>query len=497
MKKRRFAAFGALLLACCLPLSSTFAASPKQFQDVPPSKYFAEAVYDLSERNIISGYPDGTFKPGNTITRGQAAAIIAKMIKLDTSNVKNPGFKDVPAANGYYKAIAAMTEAGIISGYGDGRYGPNDPIKRGQMASILVKAFDLPRYDGITNPFKDVEIYGYSSSHGDNILILYKLGIAGGTSPGKFSPNAFVTRGQAAKMLKATEELKPAMVTTKASDLGLDEITGLRADQSDNDLFEGAFLKEKKLPTGYSESKIQLIPLKEGKGKLVVLGTIANNEAYKKYYAHIKKVNNELKLTLEETEDFLPTAAKLSVFDGKMKETSSQSVQSISLSTMDGKKLTDNMKFEHDQYSHSVSIDIEQPGQYIANVLFANGEEVRYGIEAKTNRASFYYDIKVVKEQLSDLFDMGAEYNIGKHTIRTKDVEQIATVTREPGTNLFRANATGQKAGTISIDFEHNIVEKSCDDTECYSNNWVGISVIVEQIGSIVNVQIYPFNANY
>lgn len=484
MKKKRFVALGALLLACCLPFSGTFAATPKQFQDVPPSKYFAEAVYDLSERNIISGYPDGTFKPGNTITRGQAAAIIAKMIKLDTSNVKNPGFKDVPATNGYYKAIAAMTEKGIISGYGDGRYGPNDPIKRGQMASILVKAFDLPRYEGIANPFKDVETY-YFPSHGDNILILYKLGITGGTSPDKFSPNAFVTRGQAAKMLKATEELKPAMITMEASDLGLDEITVLRANQDDSDLFEGAFLKGKK---GYSESKIQLIPLKEGKGKLVVVGTIANNEVYKKYYAHIKKENNELKLTLEETEDFLPTTAELSVSDGKTKEISSQSVQSISLSTMDGKKLTDNMKFKHDQYGHSVSIAIEQPGQYIATVLFANGEEVRYGIEAKTNKASFYYDMKVVKEQLSDLFDVGATYSIGKHTIRTKDAEQIATVTRDPGTNLFRTQVTGQKEGVISIDFEHNIVEKSCDDTECYVSDWIGISVIVERVGSIANV---------
>lgn len=78
------------------------------------------------------------------------------MIKLDTENVKNPNFKDVSTANGYCKSIAAMVEKGIIGGYHDGRYGPNDPIKRGQMASILVKAFDLPRDIGDNNPFKDV-----------------------------------------------------------------------------------------------------------------------------------------------------------------------------------------------------------------------------------------------------------------------------------------------------------------------------------------------------
>jgi hypothetical protein len=171
MKRRLLTVLSVLLLASSLPLSGTIAASTMQFLDVPPSKHFAEAVYDLAERHIIGGYPDGTFKPGNSITRGQAAAMIAKMINLDTDNVENPGFKDVSTKNGYYKAIAAMVKEGIISGYGDGRYGPNDPIKRGQMASILVKAFDLPRYGDyeIENPFKDV---GGDLTHGSNILIL-------------------------------------------------------------------------------------------------------------------------------------------------------------------------------------------------------------------------------------------------------------------------------------------------------------------------------------
>ncbi|ARK24080.1 hypothetical protein SporoP37_04875 [Sporosarcina sp. P37] len=107
---------GALLLALCLPLSST-AASKQRFSDVPSTKHFAEAVNDLAERNIIGGYPDGTFKPNNSITRRQAAAIIAKLIKLDTKNVSDPGFSDVSTANGYHGAIAALAEANIIGGY--------------------------------------------------------------------------------------------------------------------------------------------------------------------------------------------------------------------------------------------------------------------------------------------------------------------------------------------------------------------------------------------
>lgn len=483
MKKRLFAVFSVLLLACSLPLSSTFSASTKQFSDVPPSKYFAEAVYDLAERNIIGGYPDGTFKPGNTITRGQAAAIIAKMIKLDTSNVKDPGFKDVSTANGYYKAIAAMAEEGIISGYGDGRYGPNDPIKRGQMASILVKAFDLPRYKsgsyGTINPFKDVEIYPYLPSHGDNILILYKLGIASGTSPDKFSPNAFVTRGQAASMLKATEEVKPPMDTLEASDFGLDRIGWIKADQIDIAVFEGILVEGKELPTGYTGDKIQFIPLQEGTGTLVIDGTKANNTVYKKYYVHIKKENGELKLTLEETDDFLPTTAELSVSD-KTRELSSEAVQNVSLATMDGKKLSDNVKFEQCN-DYSVCIDIDQPGQYIATILFAGGEEVRYGIEAETDARSFYYKIKTLKEQLSDMYEE-AEFDIGKHKIVTKNYEQIAEITRDPGTNLFRARVTGEKEGFVKIEYENGISYEYSYQT--------GLNVSVQRIGVIWNVEI-------
>ena len=77
MKRKIMTALGALLLACSLPLSGS-AADKQLFKDVPPTKHFAESVNELAERNVIGGYPDGTFKPSNSITRGQAAAIIAK-----------------------------------------------------------------------------------------------------------------------------------------------------------------------------------------------------------------------------------------------------------------------------------------------------------------------------------------------------------------------------------------------------------------------------------
>lgn len=507
MKKILIAVLSVLLLAYSLPLSGTFAASStKQFSDVPSSKYFAKAVYDLAERNIIGGYPDGTFKPGNSITRGQAAAIIAKLMNLNMDNIENPGFKDVSTKNGYYKAIAGMAKEGIISGYGDGRYGPNDPIKRGQMASILVKAFDLPRYSfyDIKNPFKDVKEY---EAHGSNILILYRLGITTGTSPDTFSPNAPITRGQAAKMIKATEDAKPTMVTLEASDLGLDWVGVIAKEQEKNsDLFKAIDVAGRNTPNGYTGDRIQLVPLKEGEGTLNLYGKVDEKTSdssyiYKKYYVYIKKDNGELKLTLEETNDFLPTAAELSFWDGTSKSSSKavQSIQNVSLATMDGKKLFDNVKFKQCN-DYSICIDINQPGEYIATARFAGGKEVRFGIEAKQpTDAYFSYDIETLREQLTVEFDVSNFYegykfdaeaakNIGKHKIITKDADQIATVTRDPGTNLFRAEA--KAVGSIEIEFENKIPWLFGPPGEMMSGSTTGIRVDVQRMGEITNISI-------
>jgi len=231
-----------------------------------------------------------------------------------------------------------------------------------------------------------------------------------------------------------------------------------------------------------------LIPLKEGTGKLNITGIPSegsNAKNYKKYYVDVKKVNGELQLTLEETEDVLPT--EVSIYS------LSEKLQNISLSTMNGEKVSDSVPFEQD-FTGSIdvmSFDLDKPGQYIATFQFESGEKVRYGIEAKQDHSRFYYEIKTLRENPSDIYEE-SDYSIGKHIIRTKGAaEQIAEITRDPDTNLFRVKATGQKEGTITIDYEHSLYERHCDymAPECYTA-WTGLYVKVQQIGSIVNVDI-------
>ena len=132
-------------------------------------------------------------------------------------------------------------------------------------------------------------------------------------------------------MLKATEEAKPPMVKLKASELNWDYVWIWESD-AENGFFKAIKVAGKE---GYTEDEIQLVPLKEGTGILNLTGVPSkgsNVKNYKKYSVHITKVNGELTLTLEETDEMVPTAVELYGIN--------ESIQTISLATMEGELLS-------------------------------------------------------------------------------------------------------------------------------------------------------------
>ena len=477
MMKKILTAIGALLLACSLPLSGT-AASNQPFADVPPTKHFAQAVNDLAARNIIGGYPDGTYRPGNSITRGQAAAIIAKMTGLDMTDVKNPGFKDVTTANGYYKAIAAMAQQEIIGGYPDGTYKPNAPISRKHMAAILVKAFNLPRAANLKNPFEDP--VGIT----EEILIIYKFGITTGTTPTTFSPNAFITRGQAAKMLQAAERVGTSKnVSMSPADLGMSTVRSVEEEvEVKSKVVNAVLVKHSKdfSKQDFSKDQVQLTLLKEGKAIFFVRGQDSGEERetiYKQYQAEVVKVDGELKLTLEETNVVQPTNFRFNLSDAEIKR--------ISLTAMDGEPLVDSVEFSSCNSSERC-LTIEGPGQYIATVYLTDGDKKRYGIEATARQGQDHYNIRYLEERITDVHREDEKHNLGKVSYPKDSV--VAAITRDKGTNVFRV--TGKKAGSLSIDYEHTATEPSGLGPGEYPQyrHIEGLYVRVDQIGTIINV---------
>ncbi|WP_159083038.1 S-layer homology domain-containing protein [Lysinibacillus sp. 2017] len=191
----------AVVAASAVVVAAPAATEASTLKDINSSQYFYEDVLNLNARGIIGGFPDGTFKPGEILTRGQAAKIIAGVLNLDTTNVVNPNFKDIPKTHPFYGSIAALKQAGIIGGYEDGTFRQDQPIQRNHVAKILTLALNLKANNVNSLPFTDVNPM-YKSA----IAALYENNITTGKTATKFDGTANVTRGQMASFIVRAEK---------------------------------------------------------------------------------------------------------------------------------------------------------------------------------------------------------------------------------------------------------------------------------------------------
>lgn len=160
------------------------------YLDVAGSTH-ADAIVWVTERGIATGYDDGTFRPGATVTRGQMATLLTRALDLPAG--EHP-FPDVVDGSAHAAGIAAVAQAGIATGFADGTFRAGDPVTRGQMASFLQRALEL---EAGTATFGDVG----DSVHAAGIAAVVEAGIATGFPDGTFGPDRSVTRGQMATLL--------------------------------------------------------------------------------------------------------------------------------------------------------------------------------------------------------------------------------------------------------------------------------------------------------
>ncbi|MEK3765681.1 5'-nucleotidase C-terminal domain-containing protein [Solibacillus sp. FSL K6-4121] len=138
MKKKKMYSVTALAAFTAVAVGATgVLAEEAIFTDVSANHPYADGINALTAAGVVKGFGDGTFKPDTTVTRGQAAKMIAGALKLDTTNVKNPNFKDIETSNQYYNQIAALVATGFVNGYEDGTFRTADKITHNQFAKIL------------------------------------------------------------------------------------------------------------------------------------------------------------------------------------------------------------------------------------------------------------------------------------------------------------------------------------------------------------------------
>ncbi|WP_100405689.1 S8 family peptidase [Bacillus solitudinis] len=162
------------------------------FHDVNSNFWATPYISYLANKRIISGYDDGYFQPNAPVRRGQAVAMISRALGWDATQ-SDTLFSDV--GSDYYAsgAINIAAERRILSGFSDGTFRPNAPITRAQMAAILGNAFELNSDSSVINRYTDVtsQTTGYRQ-----INHLSDLGIVSGYDKGYFKPNQSLTRAQ-------------------------------------------------------------------------------------------------------------------------------------------------------------------------------------------------------------------------------------------------------------------------------------------------------------
>lgn len=215
--KRKLIAMLVVLTLLCSVMPAAFAATT--FSDVPQNKWYSEGVFWCAEKGLVSGYPDGTFKPGKDITRGELAVIMNKMLGLKEASTET--FKDVEKGRYYTIPVLNCVKAGVIKGYGNGYFGPNDKVTREQAAVILANALKV-HPSPAEGFFNDEEsISGWAKGY---VTMMRNKGLVEGVGNNLFAPKEKVTRGQICTMLNTARKDNVASPDTATTGTAVEKL---------------------------------------------------------------------------------------------------------------------------------------------------------------------------------------------------------------------------------------------------------------------------------
>ncbi|MGY4688525.1 S-layer homology domain-containing protein [Salibacterium sp. K-3] len=185
--------------AATVPADVQQADAAESFSDVSNDYWASQAIQNLTDEGIINGYPDETFAPGEDINRGQVAELLVKAFDLNVNEDAASSYDDLINESYHTPYAEAVTDAGFLQGREDGTmFAAGMDLTREQMATILVRAFDLVEMSGSDAEVADID--EANASHQENIQILADYGITS-TEDNMFRPKETVTRAQFATFL--------------------------------------------------------------------------------------------------------------------------------------------------------------------------------------------------------------------------------------------------------------------------------------------------------
>ena len=173
------------------------------FSDISSSGYY-EYIVEAANAGIISGYPDGTYRPNNIVTRAQFITMLYRSAGSPEAEDTELGFADADTISDSYKAAVAWgVKNGVISGYGDNTFRPDQNISRAQMATFMYRYMkDAAGYDfGDVPPCDFEDADQIAAPYAEAVNAVVSCGVMNGMSTAAFAPNNTANRGMAATVI--------------------------------------------------------------------------------------------------------------------------------------------------------------------------------------------------------------------------------------------------------------------------------------------------------
>lgn len=233
--------------ATCLALQIGFGADIASASDI--KGHWAEwPMGHLIEKNVLAGEGNNMYFPDRNVTRAEMATFLVRALKLSNA-LKAKSFSDVKDGEWYTDPIAIASSYGLINGYDDGSFKPNQRINRAEMASMLVGGLRLAGVDVSKNAplnFKDAgKIPNWAKAA---IEVVYAYELMGGRPGFVFAPVDNATRAEASAVIynlmyvdeDAPNRPKPGETTVKSLALSVDYGAALAAQAKANPKVDGA-----------------------------------------------------------------------------------------------------------------------------------------------------------------------------------------------------------------------------------------------------------------
>ena len=182
--------------------SSKSSGSSNSFTDIN-GHWAKQAIDYVVSKGYFAGLSNTEFGPNKSITRGQFVTVLGRILNVNTNEYRTQNFKDVKSGSYYSAYISWANKMGLVSGLGQGKFGPDKELTREEMAVIMSKFLKISNRNlnpkGNTNGFKDQgNIEPWAK---DAVSEMARLGVVSGMNDGSFAPKSPFTRAQVAQVL--------------------------------------------------------------------------------------------------------------------------------------------------------------------------------------------------------------------------------------------------------------------------------------------------------